>query len=53
MEMVEVIYLLVFIIMFQAYQIWRLQRSYEDIVDLVVSLHIGDITLSEEDDDEY
>jgi hypothetical protein len=53
MEMVEVIYLLIFVVMYQAYQIWKLQRNYEEVVDLVVGLHMGDITISEEEDDGY
>ena len=53
MEMLEVIYLLIFVVMYQAYQIWSLQRNYEEVVDLVVGLHMGYITITEESEDEY
>lgn len=39
--------------MFQAYQIWRLQREYEQVVDLVIGLHLGNIDITEVEDDEY
>jgi len=53
METVEIIYLLILIVMFQAYQIWRLQREYEQVVDLVIGLHLGNIDITEVEDDEY
>jgi len=51
--MIEILYILLLVAMFQAYQIWRLQRNYEDLVDLVVGLHLGDIKIEEDSEDEY
>jgi hypothetical protein len=53
MELIEIIYVLIAVAVIQAYQIWRLQRSYQEAVDLVVGLHLGNITLEEVDEDEY
>jgi len=54
MELLEVMYTLILLNMFQAYQVWQLQNKNEEILDLIVGLHLGDITIVEkEDDDEY
>jgi hypothetical protein len=54
MELIEVMYTLILINIFQAYQVWQLQNKNEEILDLIVGLHLGDITIVEkEDDDEY
>jgi len=54
MELIEVMYTLILLNMFQAYQIWQLQNKNEEILELIVGLHLGDITIIEkEDDDEY
>jgi hypothetical protein len=54
MELIEVMYTLILLNMFQAYQIWKLQSKNEEILELIVGLHLGDIVITEEeDDDEY
>ncbi len=39
--------------MFQAYQIWKLEKKQDDLFELMIGLHTGEITLEEVDDDEY
>jgi hypothetical protein len=52
-HVVEMLCVLLLIIMFQAYQIWKLEKKQDDLFELMIGLHTGEITLEEVDDDEY
>ncbi len=53
MSAIDTIYILVGLNIFQAYQIWKIDRKTEAAIDLIVGLHLGRLTLTEADDDEY
>ena len=54
-HVVEMLCVLILVIMFQAYQIWKLEKKQDDLFELMVGLHTGELNLEieEEDDDEY
>jgi len=51
MELVEVLYILIIIIMVQAYQIWRLQSKVEEILNIIIGIHLGEIEIERIDKD--
>jgi hypothetical protein len=51
MGLIEVLYILIGVIMFQAYQIWRLEARIETILEIVVGIHLGEIEIERIDDD--
>jgi hypothetical protein len=53
METVEMLCLLLLVIMFQAYQIWKVEKMHDDLFELVIGLHTGELELEKEDEDEY
>jgi len=53
MELVDIVFLLICVIAFQAYQLWKLDKRADDIFDTVIGLHLGEIEIKEVDDNEY
>jgi len=52
-HVVEMLGVLLLVIMFQAYQIWKIERKQDDLFELMIGLHTGEINIEEVDDDEY
>jgi len=52
MALTDILYTLIAVIMFQAYQIWNMQRKYEEMLNLMIGLHLGEINLEEVDNDD-
>lgn len=53
MELVNAVFLLICLVAFQAYQLWKLDKKTDDIFETVVGLHLGEIEIKEVDNDEY
>ena len=53
MELTEVFFLLIGIIVFQSYQLWKLDKKADDLLQMVIGLHLGELELTEVDEDEY
>ena len=52
MDLIDMLCLLIVLVMFQAYQIWSMQRNHEEMLDLIIGLHLGDINIEEVDEDD-
>ena len=53
MELIEVFLLLIGIILFQSYQLWKLDKKADELLEIVIGLHMGELEITKVEHDEY